>query len=111
MKVAAGRSICSLFSLNLESMKRTAVAQVDRPSRPRRIGVWRRKKNSLSTDVDKVVCNSAGSLLDSVGGTHASGDGSLTSWGGETWKVCGRGLRTGYVIRWAKWDSRPGLDR
>src|SRR4029077_18437098 len=75
MKVAAGRSICSLFSLNLESMNRTAVAQVDRPSRPRRIGVWLRKKNSLSTDVDKVVCNSAGSLLDSVGGTHASGDG------------------------------------
>jgi hypothetical protein len=56
----------------------------------------------LSTSVDKLVCNLADSLLDPVGGPRALDDGSLTSWGGEKWKVCGRGLRTGYAIPWAR---------
>jgi hypothetical protein len=51
-------------------------------------------KSCLSTGVDKLVRN-----LAVRGKARALADGSLNLGGREKWKACGRGRRTGYVIR------------
>jgi hypothetical protein len=100
VNVVAGHSIRSFDFLNSIPAQRVAHREVDRPFAGARFDVCRREKSYLSTDVDKLVRNSADSLLVSMGGTRALGDGSLTSLEGEKWKVCGRGLRIGYEILW-----------
>jgi hypothetical protein len=100
INVVVGRSIRSFDFLNSIPSEWVAAREVDRPFEGARFDVCRREKTRLSTDVDKLVRNSAESLLVSMGGSRALGDGLLTSLEGEKWKVCGRGLRIGYETLW-----------